>query len=399
VTFKRGQFQLKPVALVQLMPVALAAALVMVLGLVAPAMAQNASQRTSGLTSADRELLTRQQLRLDTFEESLKELRGIVEEDVRNSKTQMENLSASVLAKSSGASADSQAVQAEIVKLNDSIAIMNQRLSRIFEMTSDIEFRVLRLEKRVSTLLSLSDGEIANELVQQDTLGAGAPPQVSMSKDESTGQTSWSIDKSELEAFLETDNGSTDGASGDAGASLADNDTDIGADNGSGGVSSATADLPSQAVPDTQTAEPPEPATPKILPDDSPEQQYRFALSRALQNDLEMAEAAFSEFRQFNAEHERSSDALFWLGRVQFMRGKFEDSAMTFSQFNTSYQSDPRLVETTLWIAESVAQFASPERACDVYASLVQLLDQPPETFTKRLKELSDAAKCQAAQG
>ena len=128
--FKFGQSQLMPVLLA------------IVLGLAMPAMAQNTSQR-SGLTSADRELLTRQQLRLDTFEESLKELRGIVEEDVRNSKTQLEKLSASVLAKSSGASANSQAVQAEIVKLNDSIAIMNQRLSRIFEMTSDIEFRVL----------------------------------------------------------------------------------------------------------------------------------------------------------------------------------------------------------------------------------------------------------------
>ncbi len=57
--FKFGQSQLMPVLLA------------IVLGFAMPAMAQNTSQR-SGLTSADRELLTRQQLRLDTFEESLK---------------------------------------------------------------------------------------------------------------------------------------------------------------------------------------------------------------------------------------------------------------------------------------------------------------------------------------
>ena len=34
-----------------------------------------------------------------------------------------------------------------------------------------------------------------------------------------------------------------------------------------------------------------------VLPEGSPEEQYRFALSRALQNDLETAEAAFAEFR------------------------------------------------------------------------------------------------------
>ena len=81
------------------------------------------------------------------------------------------------------------------------------------------------------------------------------------------------------------------------------------------------------------------------------------------------------------------------------MRGKYEDSAITFFEFNTEYQDDPRRVETSLWIAESVAQFASPEQACDVYKTLVELLDQPPETFTKRLKELSDAANCPAPQG
>jgi len=358
----------------------------MMLGISISAMAQNSSQRSAGLTSADRDLLTRQQLRLDTFEESLKELRGIVEEDVRNTKNEMEKLSASVVAKSSGASVDSQALQAEIAKLNDSIAIMNQRLSRIFEMSSDIEFRVLRVEKRVSTLLSLSDGEIANELVQQDTLGAGAPPQVSMSKDEATGQTSWSIDKAELEPFLDSDNQTAE--------SSQDNTTEAVSE---GGI--VTADTPDAAKSDAIKVAETEPETPKILPNDSPEQQYRFALSRALQNDLQMAEAAFSEFRQFNPDHERSSDALFWLGRVQFMLGQFEDSAMTFSEFNTAYQNDPRLVETTLWIAESVAQFASADRACEVYNSLSQLLDQPPETFTRRLNELSNAANCQATQG
>ena len=358
------------------------------LGISMSAMAQNNSQRSAGLTSADRDLLTRQQLRLDTFEESLKELRGIVEEDVRNTKNELEKISASVVAKSSGASVDSQELQSEIAKLNDSIAIMNQRLSRIFEMSSDIEFRVLRVEKRVSTLLSLSDGELANELVQQDTLGAGTPPQVSISKDESTGQTSWSIDKAELEPFLDSDNQTAQ--------SEADNTTQTLADKPVADNSAVSAEAPAEANADEPVQV--EPETPKILPDDSPEKQYRFALSRALQNDLQMAEAAFSEFRTFNPEHERSSDALFWLGRVQFMLGQFEDSAMTFSEFNTTYQSDPRLVETTLWIAESVAQFASPEQACEVYYSLNQLLDQPTETFTKRLSELSNAANCKAPQ-
>jgi TolA-binding protein len=134
--------------------------------------------------------------------------------------------------------------------------------------------------------------------------------------------------------------------------------------------------------------------TPSILPDASTEDQFRFALTSALQNDLETAEQAFTEFSDLYPEHERSSDALFWLGRVQFIQGQFEKSATTFSKFNALYSTDPRLPDTTLWIAESVSKFASPEQACDIYDNLGKFLDQPPESFVARLKELSDGANC-----
>ena len=64
-----------------------------------------------------------------------------------------------------------------------------------------------------------------------------------------------------------------------------------------------------------------------VLPDDTPENQFRFALTRALQNDLSTAEKAFIEFSELYPEHERSADVLFWLGRVQFIQGEFEKSA------------------------------------------------------------------------
>ncbi len=138
------------------------------------------------------------------------------------------------------------------------------------------------------------------------------------------------------------------------------------------------------------------PAEPEVLPAVSPEEQYRFALGRALQNDLETAELAFAEFRVFNKDHERQADATFWLGRVQFMRGEYEKAAMTFSEFNSTYPGDARLVDTTMWIAESVSHFAPAEQACEIYASLPKLLDTPPETFMTQIAALSNAAKCKS---
>ncbi len=68
-----------------------------------------------------------------------------------------------------------------------------------------------------------------------------------------------------------------------------------------------------------------------VLPNASPEEQYRFALSRALDDDLVTSEAAFAEIVEVNNGHERQVDAMFWLGRVQFMRSKYEKAAITLS--------------------------------------------------------------------
>jgi TolA-binding protein len=76
------------------------------------------------------------------------------------------------------------------------------------------------------------------------------------------------------------------------------------------------------------------------------------------------------------------------------MRGEFEKAAMTFSEFNSTYPGDARLVDTTMWIAESVSHFAPPEQACEIYDSLPQTIDTPPDTFLAQLSKLSDDANC-----
>ena len=152
-----------------------------------------------------------------------------------------------------------------------------------------------------------------------------------------------------------------------------------------------TAAAPAVAQPEAVPA--PDPV-PQVLPEGSAEEQYNYALNRAMQNDLETAEAAFAEFRVVNVGHSRDADALFWLGRIQFLSEQYDLAAMTFSEFNSTYPDDARIVDTTMWIAEAVSRFAPADQACAIYASLPNLVDSPPERFTQRLAALSDAANC-----
>jgi TolA-binding protein len=351
-------------------------------------------------------LVSRQQQRMDMLEEGLKDVRGTIEMELRNIRTELENIAAASVVNQSGASSDFKSFQGELAKLADNIGIVGQRINNTLDLYSDIEFRILRLEKRLNTLLSLSGDDMAEKLAQGEVAGAGAGPSVSMSRDASTGQTVWTIEQDKLDEQLESDNVSPDNASPDnsseASITEANSDTPQKDDNASAdntdahNASTGASPAPpgTQALAEAQSDVAIAKPTPSILPDASTEDQFRFALTSALQNDLETAEQAFTEFSDLYPEHERSSDALFWLGRVQFIQGQFEKSATTFSKFNALYSTDPRLPDTTLWIAESVSKFASPEQACDIYDNLGKFLDQPPESFVVRLKELSDGADC-----
>ena len=337
-------------------------------------------------------LLTRHQQRMDILEAGLKDVRGIIENDLREIKMKVEQMQSSSSEAGTSQTADLKALRDQMEKLGDMLAMTNRRMERTLEITSDTEFRLLRLEKRMQTLLTLGGDDAAAALVQQDTIGAGEAAAVQMSRDLDTGISSWSVAEDSLNdalANVEGDNATSEASAVDENAGSADTGS---LDAGSADTALAAGDnaIPANAESTGETA----PTQPEVLPAVSPEEQYRFALGRALQNDLETAELAFAEFRTFNKGHARQAESIFWLGRVQFMRGEFEKAAMTFSEFNSAYPGDARLVDTTMWIAESVSHFAPPEQACEIYASLPQLIDTPPDTFLAQLSKLSDDANC-----
>jgi TolA-binding protein len=319
-------------------------------------------------------------------------MRGILETDVRNLKMQITQLGNNASSGETATTAEIRDLRDQIERLADAVAMTSRRMERTLEMTSDMEFRLLRMEKRLQTLMNFGGDELARTAVQDDTIPAGGGGQVAMSRDNDTGEVVWQMSETELNKQLNgNQNVGTSAVQSTDLASLATQPEDSTVDAspqtvaGSGENASETVVTPAVS---------PGPPRPEVLPDTDPEEQYNFALGRAMQNDLETAEAAFAEFREFNKGHPREADALFWLGRIQFLRQQFDLAAMTFSEFNSAYPDDARIVDTTMWIAEAVSRFAPADQACAIYASLPNLLDSPPERFTERLDALSQAANC-----
>jgi len=314
--------------------------------------------------------------RVEALEEGLKDVRGVIEEDMRALRQEIEANGAIDPAKI-------EMLENQIGKLVDQMRVLNNRLERTLEVASDNEFRLLRMEKRLESLMRLG---IEDDLAAASPSGKGAGdvPSSSLNAQADTSA-AWTIEASKLEENLPTDG---QGAAATPATGAGDNTA----------ASTETAPVSerdSTATPaETQALASAEPAPVSVLPDTSPDEQYRFALGKALQNDLNTAEEAFREFIEKNGEHSRLADATFWLGRVQFMKGAFEQSAMTFTRFNTNWPTDSRLEKTTLWIAEAVSTFASKNEVCDLLQSLPSLVETPTESFFDRLEKLKTSAEC-----
>ena len=343
-------------------------------------------------------LMARQQMRLNTIEDNLKTVRGTLETEFRAIRLQIEKMAEEGAQSSDSYAAKLKELKGQIIELGDTLDIFNQRLRRSIELSSDVEFRVLRLEKRMQTLLSMSGDSMTNAILQDDVNAAGVAPTVSMSRDNDTGGGTWTVEKDEeLNAELDKLADNQSAISEDNQTALVSNDADnVSAEQ----ESSATVESDEgEAVAEEDDASANDqpidaPVIESVLPEGSPEEQYRFAFGRMLQNDLETAEKGFTEFRELYPDNERSADVLYWLGRVQFIQGDYGKSAMSFTEFNSAYPEDSRLPEAILMIAESVLNFATAEQACQIFADLPQMLDQPGAEFVKRLDELKVAASC-----
>ncbi|MCE2517701.1 MAG: hypothetical protein J4F41_07700 [Alphaproteobacteria bacterium] len=305
------------------------------------------------------------QNRVNALEEGLKDVRGILEEDFRA-------LKQSLADQGSAAPESITNLENKIAKLVDQMSAMNNRIERTLEVASDNEFRLLRMEKRLESLMRMGiDGNLA--VVEpggpETNTGAGEVPSASLNAN-SSEDGNWTISANKLDEEIANLPNPEDAA--------------------------PTNPSPTNAaqVDEVAAAGEDEPKQPSVLPEVSPYEQYRFALGLALQNNLDKAEEAFAEFIAINPDDEQINDATFWLGRVQFSKGAYEQAAMTFTEFNTQWPTDSRREKTTLWIAESISYFAAKDEVCDLLVTLPNVIEDPPPNFFERLDELKQKSEC-----
>ena len=102
----------------------------------------------------------------------------------------------------------------------------------------------------------------------------------------------------------------------------------------------------------------------KLLPDESPEKQYEFAVSFLKVGDYNTAERAFREFIDTNTKHELAGNAQYWYAETFRIRQLFTDAASAYLEGYQRYPKSEKAPINLLKLGVSLVQIGEKDQGC-----------------------------------
>ena len=114
----------------------------------------------------------------------------------------------------------------------------------------------------------------------------------------------------------------------------------------------------------------------KILPDASPEIQYKFAVSFIKIGDYETAELALREFVDNNPKHQLAGNAQYWYGETFRVRQLYQDAATAYLDGYQKYPKSNKAPVNLLKLGVMLVQIGEKEQGCSM---ILGIKDQYPK--------------------
>ena len=114
----------------------------------------------------------------------------------------------------------------------------------------------------------------------------------------------------------------------------------------------------------------------KILPDTTPEEQYKFAVSFIKVGDYETAELALREFVDNNSGHQLAGNAQYWYGETFRVRQLYQDAATAYLDGYQKYPKSNKAPVNLLKLGVMLVQIGEKEQGCSM---ILGVKDQYPK--------------------
>ncbi|MEQ8354680.1 MAG: tol-pal system protein YbgF [Kiloniellaceae bacterium] len=147
-----------------------------------------------------------------------------------------------------------------------------------------------------------------------------------------------------------------------------------------------------QASSGGQTAAAPPAAA--VLPGSTPQEQYDYAFGLLRQANYAGAQEAFAAFLQQNPAHGLSGNAKYWLGETYYVRGNYQQAAVTFAEGFEAYPDNSKAPDNLLKLGMSLASLGSTQDACGTFDVLLSRYGDAPATILSRAQRESQRLGC-----
>ena len=114
----------------------------------------------------------------------------------------------------------------------------------------------------------------------------------------------------------------------------------------------------------------------KILPETTPEEQYKFAVSFIKVGDYETAELALREFVDNNPKHSLAGNAQYWYGETFRVRQLYQDAATAYLDGYQKYPKSDKAPVNLLKLGVMLVQIGEKEQGCSM---ILGVKDQYPK--------------------
>jgi len=118
------------------------------------------------------------------------------------------------------------------------------------------------------------------------------------------------------------------------------------------------------------------PRAEKILPDTTPDEQYKFAVSFIKVGDYETAEFALREFIDNNSKHELAGNAQYWYGETFRVRQLYQDAATAYLDGYQKYPKSGKAPVNLLKLGVMLIQIGEKDQGCSM---ILGVKDQYPK--------------------
>ena len=133
----------------------------------------------------------------------------------------------------------------------------------------------------------------------------------------------------------------------------------------------------------------------KILPNESIEKQYEFAMSLLKVGDYPTAERAFREFVLTNSDNELAGNAQYWYAETFRIRQLYTDAATAYLEGYQKYPESEKAPVNLLKLGVAMVQIGEKDQGCKMISGVKKEYPKANQSVIQKAKYESQKFECE----